>query len=213
MNNISTTTNKELMAQARICLQERWPLAMGTNLLLMLILISLAGCTSGILSILVSGPLSIGSVLFSLSLSRKQKASTSQLFMGFKRLEVTIIYNILIMLYIILWSLLFIVPGIVAAFSYLLTPFIVAENKSISASEAIAKSKELMKGNKGKAFCLVFRFFGWFLLSILTLGIGFLWLIPYMHVSVSNFYLDVVKQDTQSTQDTQGTQSTKTKDD
>ncbi len=206
MNNISTTTNKELMAQARVCLQERWTLAIGTYLLLTLIFVSLAGCTGGILSILASGPLSVGAVLFSLSLSRKQKASTSQLFMGFKRLEATIIYNILIMIYTILWSLLFLVPGIVAAFSYLLTPFIIAEDKTISASEAIKKSKELMKGNKCKAFCLVFRFFGWFLLCLLTLGIGFLWLIPYMHVSVSNFYLDVVKQDTQITQ------GTKTKD-
>ena len=87
--------------------------------------------------------------------------------------------------------LLLIVPGIIAAYSYSMTFYILAEDKSISALDAIRKSKEIMKGNKWKLLCLSFRFFGWMLLAILTLGIGFIWLIPYMSVSFATFYDDI----------------------
>lgn len=69
-----------------------------------------------------------------------------------------------------------------------MTFFIIAENDSIGPLEAVTKSKEMMDGNKWKLFCLGWRFFGWALLCILTLGIGFLWLMPYMVVSYAKFY-------------------------
>jgi uncharacterized membrane protein len=66
-----------------------------------------------------------------------------------------------------------------------------ADDNSIKAMEAIDKSKKMMDGYKWKYFCLGLRFLGWALLCILTLGIGFLWLMPYMQVSMAKFYDDV----------------------
>ena len=72
-----------------------------------------------------------------------------------------------------------------------MTYFIIAEDSSISASDAITKSKKIMKGNRWKLVCLGFRFIGWFLLAMLTFGVGFLWVGPYMYVSYAKFYDDL----------------------
>ena len=69
--------------------------------------------------------------------------------------------------------------------------YIIVDDSSIGAMEAIDKSKKMMDGYKWKYFCLGLRFFGWACLCILTLGIGFLWLMPYMQVSMAKFYDDV----------------------
>jgi uncharacterized membrane protein len=94
-------------------------------------------------------------------------------------------------LFILLWTLLLIIPGIIAAISYSMTFYILADDNSIGAMDAIDKSKKMMDGYKWKCFCLGLRFLGWALLCILTLGIGFLWLMPYMQVSMAKFYDDV----------------------
>ena len=90
-----------------------------------------------------------------------------------------------------LWSLLFIVPGIIASYRYALAPDLMAENPDMDVMEAIARSKELMDGNKGRLFCLQLSFIGWHLLCVLTLGIGYLWLAPYQNAAEAAFYLEV----------------------
>ena len=90
-----------------------------------------------------------------------------------------------------LWSLLFIIPGIVASYRYALAPYLMTENPDMGVMEAIARSKELMSGNKGRLFCLQLSFIGWNLLCVLTLGIGYLWLTPYQNAAEAAFYLDV----------------------
>ena len=98
---------------------------------------------------------------------------------------------LLVFIYTLLWSLLLIVPGIIASFSYSQTFFIMAEDPNIDVFDAIDKSKAMMKGNKWKLFCLELRFLGWFLLAILTLGIGFFWLVPYAYTTSAKFYEDI----------------------
>ena len=90
-----------------------------------------------------------------------------------------------------LWTLLFIVPGIVASYRYALAPYLMAENPDMGVMEAIARSKELMNGNKWRLFCLDLSFIGWTLLCVLTLGIGCLWLLPYQNAAEAAFYLEV----------------------
>lgn len=86
------------------------------------------------------------------------------------------------------WSLLFVIPGIVAAYRYSMATYIMAENPGMQATEAIERSKALMDGRKGDLFCLDLSFIGWALLATLTAGIGYLWLTPYMTVSRAAFY-------------------------
>lgn len=95
---------------------------------------------------------------------------------------------------IILWSLLLIVPGLIMAYAYSMTPYILDEHPEIGAWDASKRSREMMKGHKLRLFWLDLSFIGWFLLSILTLGIGFLWLIPYNEVSRVAFYNDLKAQ-------------------
>lgn len=193
MNTLSTTENKVLMSKARESLKGKWGLGIGTFVVFMLIMmaIQLIPIAGWIISILITGAMSIGLAIFTLSLARKQDAKLSQIFDGFQKFGVGLGAYILTTIFILLWMILLIIPGIIAAFSYSMTYYIIAENDSIGPLEAISKSKEMMRGNKWKYFCLGFRFLGWSLLCILTLGIGFLWLCPYMMVSFAQFYDDL----------------------
>ena len=74
---------------------------------------------------------------------------------------------------VMLWSILFVIPGYIALYRYAMTPYIMAENENLSVMEAITESKRIMMGNKWRLFCLDLSFLGWELLGILTLGIGF----------------------------------------
>lgn len=98
---------------------------------------------------------------------------------------------LLVYLYTLLWTLLFIVPGIIKGLAYSLTPFIVKDNPQLLPNEAINLSIKMMKGHKFDLFYLYLSFIGWIFLAILTLGIGLLWVIPYMQTSMAAFYLDV----------------------
>jgi uncharacterized membrane protein len=98
---------------------------------------------------------------------------------------------LLVYLYTLLWTLLFIVPGIIKGLAYSLTPFIVKDNPQLLPNEAINLSMKMMKGHKFDLFYLYLSFIGWIFLAILTLGIGLLWVIPYMQASMAAFYLDV----------------------
>ncbi len=112
-------------------------------------------------------------------------------------------------IFIFLWSLLLVVPGIIAAYRYSMAPYLMAENPNIDALEAIRRSKEMMDGNKGRLFCLHLSFIGWILLSIFGVGLlnsilGFvgtalglfasLALQVYMNSSVTAFYMELSRQ-------------------
>ena len=95
---------------------------------------------------------------------------------------------------VFLWTLLFIIPGIVMAFAYAMTPYILEEHPEISAWEASTRSRAMMRGHKFDLFSLYLSFIGWALLAILTAGIGFLWLAPYASSSVAAFYNDLKEE-------------------
>lgn len=94
-------------------------------------------------------------------------------------------------LFTFLWSLLFIIPGIIKSFSYSQTMMIVAENKGIGARDAINRSKAMMDGRKMDYFVLGLSFIGWGLLCCITLGIAYIWVGPYMQATMVNFYNDI----------------------
>lgn len=98
---------------------------------------------------------------------------------------------ILSTIYIFLWTLLLIIPGIIKSYSYALTPYILVEHPEMSANEAIEESMRLMDGHKFDLFYLQLSFIGWAILSILSLGLGFFWLFPYQMTAQAAFYRDI----------------------
>lgn len=103
-------------------------------------------------------------------------------------------------LFTFLWTLLFIIPGFVKAYEYRMIPYLVAEHPEMTSSEAFAKSKEMMKGNKWAAFVLDLSFIGWHMLNGLTLGtLGLFHVNPYVYQTEAELYIalrdiDISKQ-------------------
>jgi uncharacterized membrane protein len=196
MDYISKTSNKELMAQARGSLKGFWGLSIGVSVFYFVILIFIQSVPifGPIAGMLISGAMQLGIVIFSLALSRSENPQFAQIFDGFKKFGVALAAYFLQAIFVFLWSLLLIIPGIIASLSYAMTYYIIAEDDSIGPLEAIKKSKEIMLGNKWKLFCLGCRFIGWVILCIPTLGIGLLWVFPYTMISYAKFYDDILQQ-------------------
>ena len=145
----------------------------------------------GIVRFIVGGPVKLGYCRFLLKMQDGEDAQVGDLFSRFDRFGDGFCLELLTSLYIMLWSLLFIIPGLVKAYAYAMAPFILEENPNMTPSEAIKASRELMDGHKFDLFCLHWSFFGWALLSVLTLGIGSLWLNPYMNAATAAFYRSI----------------------
>ena len=187
------TPNADLMRQAREALKGKWGVAVVGNLIFLAVS---AGSQflpwiGGVANLVLSGPLVLGLALFFLALSRGQEVQVSRVFDGFQRFVDALVTYLLMVLLIFLWSLLLIIPGIMAALSYALTFFLMADQPGLKGMEALKESQRLMKDNRWKLFCLFLRFLGWFLLGALTMGIGFLWILPYVQTTAARFYDDV----------------------
>jgi len=188
------TANQDLMTMARQQLKGMWGLGVWVTIITFAISIglSLIPHVGGIIDFIITGPFMIGIAMFYLTIARKQSAPrVGQIFDGFNYFGAGFVAFLLMAIFIILWALLLIIPGIVAYLSYAMTYFILAENPQTRVLDAIRKSKEMMKGYRWKLFCLGLRFIGWLILGILSLGIGFLWILPYFWTSFANFYIDI----------------------
>lgn len=146
---------------------------------------------SNILSLLAL-PLGWGLTVSLLRNHREESVDLENLFDGFRGGRYTRVFCALFLvnLFTFLWTLLLIIPGIMKAFSYALTPYILLDEPELTAKQAISRSCEIMQGRRWKLFCLYLSFIGWGILCLLTFGIGFLWLVPYMNASVAAFYED-----------------------
>ena len=157
---------------------------------------------TGIVLFVLGSVIEVGYSKFNLDLvDRRKEAKIETMFGYFSFWKTTAVTRLLQSVYILLWSLLFIIPGIMAAYSYSMTGYILAENPNMTADEAIARSKQMMDGNRWRLFCLQISFIGWSLLSsLLTFGIGDLWLTPYRQAASAAFYREIsgteVREDT-----------------
>jgi len=143
---------------------------------------------TSVISVVISALLYFGYKSFFLKISRGEDVKFNELF---KRTDLFLVYiglSFLTGLFISLWSLLFIIPGIIAFFSYQMIYYIALDNPNMGIMEIIKKSKTMMKGYKWQYFVLILSFIGWEILSLFTLGILNLWLMPYMEVTFANFY-------------------------
>lgn len=208
-------TNQDYKNAALAALKGNWAPAVVCTIVLILIVYAVSGemvvptflttdakilgfCTGGgyLLLFLIYYPVFIGYYNSTKALvSEGDNNLTSNMFkMGFGRYLHNVWGALLMMLKIFAWTLLFIIPGIIKSFSYAMTPYILYNEPELSAWKAIKKSKAMMKGHKFDLFYLYLSFIGWILLAVLTLGIGLIWLLPYMQCSIAEFYRDVKSQ-------------------
>ncbi len=109
-------------------------------------------------------------------------------------LQKSFLVPFLVALFVCLWSLLLIIPGLIMAYAYSMAIFISNDNPELSAMDAIKKSREIMKGHKWELFVLDLSFIGWILLACLTMGIGFIFLQPYIDTAHAEFYRELIEE-------------------
>ena len=206
--------NSELRAQARERLEGKWGTFVLMTFLMLVIqtILQIPGYIGSLLEVLspenvlaslsfsnisnilslLALPLSWGLTVSLLRNHREESVDLENLFDGFRGGRYTRVFCaiFLVNLFTFLWALLLIIPGIMKAFSYALTPYIIMDEPELTARQAITRSCEIMEGRRWKLFCLYLSFIGWGILSLLTFGIGFLWLLPYMNASFAAFYED-----------------------
>ena len=134
-------------------------------------------------------PMSYSFILLFLDFIRGEKEKlVGKLFAFFRHYGRALGTAFMVALYTFFWSLLLVIPGIIKALAYSMTYFISKDHPEYSIDECIEASKRMMDGHKGELFILELSFIGWFLLSILTLCIGFLWLSPYFRTTIAHYY-------------------------
>lgn len=180
--------NYEIKTEARLALRGKWIQPVLTQLVQGLIK---GGC---LITIFLSNPISVGAKNAYRRLLHNDEEVFSNTFNGAFNGDFT--HRVLAMLlkdvYIFLWSLLLIIPGIIKSYSYALVPYLIEDEPELDADSCIHRSRELMRGHKWDLFCLDLSFIGWFFLCLLTAGIGFLWLAPYVKTAHASFYEDLV---------------------
>lgn len=188
-------TRSELKARARAQLGNRifgslWMYA----LLACLIVSALSGAAGsvipGIGALIVIGPMSYGLNYVFLKQARDgQEMQLGDLFKGFTDdFGQTFLIGLLTSIFIMLWSLLFVIPGIVKAYAYSMAYYIKVDHPDYDWRRCISESQAMMKGHKGELFMLDLSFIGWLIVGAMCAGVGTLWVAPYMEASRAQFY-------------------------
>lgn len=190
--------NSILRQEARASLQNKWGMsALATFVYLVVVfaitgLLSLIPFVGSIAASLVMAPLGFGIIVMFIDQWRGEEMQLGTLFSGYdKRIGYTMVLK---GVYVFLWTLLLIVPGIIKSYSYAMTPFLLKDNEELANNEAIEASMAMMEGHKMRLFLLDLSFIGWYLLSILTLGIASFWVQAYQFSARVAFYEDLKAQ-------------------
>ncbi|MDF2536459.1 MAG: Integral rane protein [Bacillales bacterium] len=195
--------NYIIRGQARGKLKGNW----GTAILLLIVTIAITSIPNVIMSLFASNatevvdwilstllgvvlaPIEVGVSWVFLSLIRDYDFKIENIFEPFKSIyKKSLITYVLKWIFTFLWTLLLIIPGIVKGIAYSQSNFILKDQPDLTPKEVITLSKNMMEGYKWKYFKLGLSFIGWGMLCILTIGIGFLWLGPYISATYAEFY-------------------------
>lgn len=144
-------------------------------------------------TIFVGNAVSVGGCRYFME-NREHQTSASKVFYGFQNGRYGNVVKTMFFrdLFILLWTLLLIVPGIIKSYSYRLVPYILSENPHMDRKRALELSQQMMDGHKMEAFVLELSFFGWFLLSTLTCGlVGIFYVNPYLDATFAEFYVAI----------------------
>jgi uncharacterized membrane protein len=153
-----------------------------------------AGSSIAIVGFVIMGPLMVGQAIYLIDMveTGSDGKKIELVIDAFKKSFVNSFLAILLTtIFTMLWSLLFIIPGIIKYFAYAMTPYIIADDPEIDAMAAIDKSQEMMRGHKMELFLLHLSFIGWYLLAGLTFGVGMIFLLPYVKTAEANFYVEL----------------------
>jgi uncharacterized membrane protein len=143
-------------------------------------------------SLIIGGPIYVGLIMFFSKLRQKERPEITTIFQGFKEhFTSSLVGYLLSTLFIMLWSLLLIIPGLIKSFSYSMTLYIIKDNPTMSGNDAITLSRKMMDGNKMRLLSLYFSYIGWFLLGIITFGIALIYIAPFVSAAVLEFYEDL----------------------
>ncbi len=158
----------------------------GTVLLLVFSLLGLLGALFGIF---VVNPVTVGQCRFFIA-NRQNKGGYDQIFSLFKSdVYLNVVKTMFLKnLYVFLWGLLFVIPGIIKAYEYSMIPYILAENPQIDSNRAFALSRSMTDGEKGEIFVFDLSFLGWILLGTMACGIGTLFVAPYIQAAYAELY-------------------------
>ena len=187
---------KDFRHQAWTALHGKWGMMALCTLIFELIIGACAGLAyfyvGGIAMLLLAGPLELGYAILALHVARLNAVKVDNLFDGFKNYVKALALYIINGIFIALWSLLLVIPGIIKTYSYSMSMYILADNPDIDANEARKQSMAMMKGNKWRLFCLDFSFIGWWILCGITLGILSFWITPYHECAHAEFYQELL---------------------
>ncbi|MEG2457284.1 MAG: DUF975 family protein [Bacilli bacterium] len=141
---------------------------------------------------LVVTPITVGICAYTLAIIRKKPFSLKLVFSEYKNVVIIVLTSILVFVFTFLWTLLLVVPGIIASLSYSLVYYLLAD-KDKGGTDTISKSKYMMKGYKGNYLLFNLSFIPWILLVIITFGIASIYVVPYMNVSQALYYEELKK--------------------
>ncbi len=160
------------------------------------LILGVCASISNVATLIIGGPFLLGMAGIAFKALDNIEFDVKNLFDGFERFSDALVLYLVNNLFIFLWSLLFVVPGIIKYYEYSMSYYILLENPEMKHQEARRASMKIMDGNKGRLFCLHLSFVGWFILSAFTLGILLLWVVPYMETAQAAFYREICREKT-----------------
>ena len=195
--------NNQIMKEAQESLKGKWGISIAACLIagVITIMITILGgylinedWGGNLLSLFVTPPIGVGLALFFLNIHSGNKLEIKTIFNPFKEVWFnSVLAYFMMIVIIIIGSILFIIPGIIAFLMFSQVFYIIAEDNKIDPYNALVKSKKMMEGNKWKLFKIMLIILLLAIVCILTLGIGFIWLAPYQNAVYAKFY-NVIKQ-------------------
>jgi len=141
-----------------------------------------------IASFIITPAFSLSFCIIFLKMTKKEEIAIGDMFKGLNQTGRALWLNIIIAFFTTLWSFLLVIPGIVKSYAYSMAYYVLADNPELTAREALAKSKEIMKGHKWDLFVLQLSFFWWYLLGGVTFGLAYIYVMPYIAATTANFY-------------------------
>lgn len=185
-------SRKEIKEIAKDAFYRQYWLCVGANVIVMALCSVLSGISLGVAAFILVPSLVIGLNFFSVAMYRGDATSLEGIFReGFDNFGRKLGGYLWMELFIYLWSLLFVIPGIIKAISYALTPYILADCKNVRATDALKLSMRMMEGHKWEYFVLGLSFIGWMLLTSLTCGLLYVFYVgPYMNNTFAGYYAE-----------------------